>query len=83
MGYEDKPSCLFSHHFNNHPFVALAIEFGVEDLLPRAEVEPAVGDRDDDFVVNAGFPFSWRGFAGLTTQLKPRPFKAIREPTLL
>src|SRR5450756_1589942 len=50
--YEDKPSCLFSHHFNDHSFVALAVEFGVENLLPGAEVEFSVGDREDDFVVN-------------------------------
>jgi hypothetical protein len=36
--YEDKPSWLFSHHFNDDSFVALAVEFGVEDLLPGAEV---------------------------------------------
>ena len=35
-----------------HSFVPLAVEFGVENLLPRAEVEFSVGDRDDDFVVN-------------------------------
>ena len=52
MGFEDKPSCLFSHHFNDHSFVALAVEFGVENLLPGAEVEFPVGDRDNDFVVN-------------------------------
>jgi len=52
MGYEDKPSCLFSHHFNEHSFVALAVEFGVENLLPGAEVEFPVGDRNNDFVVN-------------------------------
>jgi len=38
LGFEDKPSWLFSHHFNDDSFVALAVEFGVEDLLPGAEV---------------------------------------------
>ena len=38
MGYEDKPSCLFSHDFNDDSLVALAVEFGVEDLLPGAKV---------------------------------------------
>ena len=52
MGFEDKPSWLFSHHFNNHSFVALAVELGVEDLLPGTEVEPPIGHRDDDFVVD-------------------------------
>src|ERR1700690_1330796 len=50
--YEDKPSCLFSHHFNDDSLVALAVEFGVEDLLPGAKVEFTAGDRDYDFVVN-------------------------------
>ena len=52
MGYEDKPNFLFSHYLNDHPFVALAVEFGIENLLPGAEVELPVGDRDDDFVVD-------------------------------
>src|ERR1035437_6433061 len=52
MGYEDKPSWLFAHYFNDDSFVALAVEFGVENLLPGAEVEFSVGDRNDDFVVN-------------------------------
>jgi hypothetical protein len=38
MAYEDKPIPLFSHHFNQDPLVALPIELGIEDLLPRAEV---------------------------------------------
>src|SRR5713101_290743 len=49
---EDKPSSLFSHHFNDDSLVALAVEFGVENLLPWSEVEFSVGDRDDDLVVN-------------------------------
>ncbi len=28
--------------------MAIAVEFAVEDLLPRAEIEFAFGDRDDD-----------------------------------
>src|SRR5258708_36047755 len=52
MNYEDKPSCLFSHDFNDDSFVALAVEFGVENLLPRAEIEFPAGDRDDDFVMD-------------------------------
>jgi hypothetical protein len=52
MNYEDKPICLFSHDFNDDSFVALAVEFGVENLLPWAEVEFPVGDWNDDFVVN-------------------------------
>src|ERR1035437_854574 len=52
MGYEDKPSWLFAHYFNDDSFVALAVEFGIENLLPGAEVKFPVGDWDDDFVVN-------------------------------
>ena len=33
-------------------FVALAVELGIENLLPGAEVELSVGDWDNDFVVN-------------------------------
>src|SRR6266478_7646946 len=50
--YEDKPSCLFSHDFNDDSFIALAVEFGIENLLPGAEIEFSVGDRDDDLVMN-------------------------------
>src|SRR5437016_6325112 len=52
MNYEDKPSCLFSHDFNDDSFIALAVEFGIENLLPGAEIEFSVGDRDDDLVMN-------------------------------
>src|ERR1700676_5431551 len=30
----------------------MAVELGVEDLLPWAKIEFPVGDRDDDFMVN-------------------------------
>src|SRR5216684_2120018 len=52
MNYEDKLIRLFSHDFNDYFLVALAVEFRVENLLPWAEVEFPVGDRDDDLVVN-------------------------------
>src|SRR6266446_8766977 len=52
MNYEDKPSRLFSHDFNDDSFIALAVEFGIENLLPGAEIEFPVGDRDDDLVMN-------------------------------
>src|ERR1019366_2425211 len=52
MGYEDKPSWLFAHYFNDDSFVALAVEFGVENLLPGAAVKFPVGDWGDAFVVN-------------------------------
>jgi hypothetical protein len=52
LGFEDKPSRLFSHDFYNDAFVALTVEFGVENLLLGAEVEFAVGDGDNDFVMD-------------------------------
>src|SRR5664279_4381551 len=52
MGFEDNPSCLFSHDFYDDSLVTLAVELGIENLLPGTEVESSVGDRDDDFVVN-------------------------------
>src|SRR5216684_5364799 len=33
-------------HLDQHALVAAAVEFAVEDLLPRAEVELAARDRD-------------------------------------
>src|SRR3989440_5542993 len=52
MNYEDKPSCLFTHDFNDDSLVALAVEFGIENPLPWAKIEFSVGDRDDDLVMN-------------------------------
>src|ERR1022692_194059 len=49
--YEDKPNCLFSHDFNENSFVALAVELGVDNLLPGTKVEFPAGDRDNDFMV--------------------------------
>src|SRR5437660_5460671 len=45
--YEDKPSCLFSHDFNDDSFIALAVEFGIENLLPGADIEFFVAARVD------------------------------------
>ena len=38
--------------FTSTRFAPPAVELAVEDLLPRAEVELAVGDRDDDFAAH-------------------------------
>lgn len=43
---------LFAHHFNDHSLVALAIELGIENLLPGTEVELPIRDRHDDFVMD-------------------------------
>ena len=40
---------LFPDHFHEHAFRALTVEFGVEDLLPRAEIKLTVRDCDGDF----------------------------------
>src|ERR1700692_3788105 len=50
--YKNKPSLLLSHYLNDDALVALAIELGVENLLPGAEIEFAVRDRHDNFVVD-------------------------------
>jgi hypothetical protein len=49
---EDKPSCLLSHDFYDHPLGAPSIKFSVEDLLPGTEVKFSVGHGDDDFVMD-------------------------------
>jgi hypothetical protein len=42
---------LLPDDLHHHPLPALPVELGVKDGLPRPEVEPAPGDRDDDLVV--------------------------------
>ena len=39
-------------HLDHQPLGPAAVELAVEDLLPRTEVEPAVGHRHDHLVVN-------------------------------
>ena len=39
-------------HLDDHPLRPAAVELAVEHLLPRAEVEAAVGDRHDHLVVD-------------------------------
>ena len=39
-------------HLDHEPLPAAAVELRVEDLLPRAEVEPALGHRQHDLVVD-------------------------------
>ena len=43
---------LFAHDFNDEALGALAVELGVEDLLPRAQVEHAFGDGEDDLLMD-------------------------------
>ena len=40
---------LFANNLDEDAFVSAAVELGVEDLFPRAEVEFAFGDGDDNF----------------------------------
>src|SRR5262245_5667715 len=40
---------LFSDNFHQHPFTPPAVELAVEDLLPRAKIEFALGNGDDNF----------------------------------
>src|SRR5262245_48664907 len=39
-----------AHHFDDHAFLAPAVELRVEHLFPRAEIELAVGDRQHDLM---------------------------------
>ena len=41
-------------NFDEDTFAAEAVEFAVEDLFPRTEVEFPVGDGDDDFATHDG-----------------------------
>jgi hypothetical protein len=43
---------LLPHHLNDEPLRPLAVKLAVEDRLPRAEVEFAVGDRHDHLVMD-------------------------------
>ena len=40
---------LVAHNLDQRAFLATAVEFAVEDMFPRAEIEFAFGDGDDDF----------------------------------
>src|SRR5262245_48111631 len=42
-------ACSLPNDFYQHPFAPPAVELTVKNLLPRTEVELAVGDRDDHF----------------------------------
>jgi hypothetical protein len=37
---------------NQHLLVSIAVEFAIEDLLPRAEVEATAGDGEDDLAAH-------------------------------
>lgn len=39
----------FSNNFHQHPFPPVAVEFTVENLFPRAEIQLSLRDRDDHF----------------------------------
>ena len=43
---------LLSHHLDHNAFFSPAVEFGVENPLPRPQVQPAFGDGRDDLVVH-------------------------------
>jgi len=50
--FEDKINRPILPLLNDDPLVALPVELGVENLLPRAEVELAIGDRHNDLMVD-------------------------------
>ena len=43
---------LLAHDFHDHALVPLAVEFSVENSLPRTEVKPPSGNRNNHFMVN-------------------------------
>ena len=43
---------LLSDYLNQHPFAPTAVEFTVENLFPRSEIQFAFGDRDDHFAAH-------------------------------
>ena len=43
---------LISNYFDEHSLAPAAVEFAVENLFPRPEVQFAFGDRDDDFAAH-------------------------------
>jgi hypothetical protein len=42
---------LLSDDFDDDPFGALPIEFAVEEARPAPKVDPAIGDRQDNLVM--------------------------------
>ena len=50
----DRPvaDVLLSDDLHQHAFAAAAIEFSIEDLLPRTKVQASVGDCDDHFATH-------------------------------
>ncbi len=45
-------SLLVSDYLNQNSFAPSSVEFSVEDLFPRPEIEFALGDRDDNFAAH-------------------------------
>src|SRR5580704_16065528 len=41
-----------AHHLDDESLVALPVELGIKDALPRAEVETPRGHRNDDLVMH-------------------------------
>ena len=43
---------LLSDDFHQHSLFSLAVEFAVENLFPRSEIQFAFGDRHDNFTAH-------------------------------
>ena len=43
---------LFPDYLDQHSLFSLSIEFAVENLFPRSEIQFAFGDRDDNFTAH-------------------------------
>ncbi len=57
--YQRVRICSFANNFHQHALSSAAIEFAIEDLLPRTEVQFALGDRDDN-LASHNLPFHVR-----------------------
>src|SRR4051794_18331780 len=50
------PAILFADYFDEHALAAAAIEFAVENLLPRSQIKFGFGDGNDDLTAH-NLPF--------------------------
>ena len=48
----DKSRNSITDDFDKNSFISFAIEFAIEDLFPRTEVELTFGHRNDDFTAH-------------------------------
>ena len=59
LGFREKQRDSLADDLHQHPLAPPAVEFAVEDLLPRAKVQPPPGHGDDDLAAHH-LPFEVR-----------------------